>query len=184
MEPTELGALFRSLRIARGLSLTQVADATDMSASFVSLFETGKSDITFARLVRLVAFFRIRLADLFPGDDLEEIVVVRAKARERVESDSEHAILELLTDGKDEKLGAVLITLEPGGTIEPGAVAPGRVTFIFVVRGAIEVDDGLRPPIRLAKGDSTSYIQDRGRRFLNAGKGPAEWITVTTPPSL
>src|SRR4051812_28348017 len=52
-----LGAALRGLRRARRLSLQDVAEATAISASFLSLVETGKSDITIGRLVRLVEFY-------------------------------------------------------------------------------------------------------------------------------
>ena len=50
-----LGEKLRQLRLQRGESLTRVADATGMSSSFLSLVETGRSDLTVARLVRLAA---------------------------------------------------------------------------------------------------------------------------------
>ena len=43
----------RRIRNARGLSLAQVAEATAISRSLLSLIETGRSDITIGRLGRL-----------------------------------------------------------------------------------------------------------------------------------
>jgi transcriptional regulator with XRE-family HTH domain len=59
-----LGGRLRRLRRERGLSLGEVAKATEISASFLSHIENGKSDITFMRLERLVALYGASLMDL------------------------------------------------------------------------------------------------------------------------
>ena len=57
----------RAARLARGFSLGQVAAATDISRSFLSLVENGKSDITIGRLTRLIDHYGISVADLIHG---------------------------------------------------------------------------------------------------------------------
>jgi transcriptional regulator with XRE-family HTH domain len=51
-----VGAQLRALRGARRLSLGDVAKGTGISASFLSLVENGRSDITIGRLTRLVDY--------------------------------------------------------------------------------------------------------------------------------
>ena len=63
-----LGARLKSVRRARRLSLAEVSEATDVSASFLSLVENDKSDIAIGRLVRLIEFYGISIADLLPGE--------------------------------------------------------------------------------------------------------------------
>ena len=68
-----LGAQLRALRGARRVSLGDVARETGISASFLSLVENGRSDITIGRLTRLVDYYgirhgRISLSDLFRDD--------------------------------------------------------------------------------------------------------------------
>ena len=57
--PAGLGSALRAARRRKSLSLSDVAAATGISPSFLSLVENGKSDITIGRLVRLVTFFAI-----------------------------------------------------------------------------------------------------------------------------
>ncbi len=68
-----LGARLKSVRTARRLSLAEVSEATDVSASFLSLVENDKSDITIGRLVRLIEFYGISIADLLPGEAGERL---------------------------------------------------------------------------------------------------------------
>ncbi len=64
---TELAARLKQLRAEHGLSLSQLARATGISSSFLSLIEQAQSDITIGRLVRLAEFYDVELADLLNG---------------------------------------------------------------------------------------------------------------------
>jgi transcriptional regulator with XRE-family HTH domain len=61
-----VGAALRQVRKARGLSLHDVAEGTGISASFLSLVEKDRSDISIGRLVRLIDFYGISITDLLP----------------------------------------------------------------------------------------------------------------------
>jgi transcriptional regulator with XRE-family HTH domain len=71
MNKLDLGTRLRALRTERGLSLSQLESATKISSSFLSLVESGKSDITISRLVRLADFFDVELSDLVEGSRVE-----------------------------------------------------------------------------------------------------------------
>jgi transcriptional regulator with XRE-family HTH domain len=75
--PNSLGARLRALRTGRGHSLAEVAEATGLSASFLSLVENGRSDITISRLVRVVDFYRVRITDLLDAAPSADSMVVR-----------------------------------------------------------------------------------------------------------
>ena len=61
-----LGGALRALRLQRRASLVEVASATGISKSFLSLVENDRSDITIGRLLRLVNYYGADMADLFP----------------------------------------------------------------------------------------------------------------------
>lgn len=52
-----LGNILKRLRLRRGVSLRDVAQATDLSPSFLSAVERGESDISLGRLARVAAYF-------------------------------------------------------------------------------------------------------------------------------
>ena len=64
-----LGGALRALRLQRRASLVEVASATGISKSFLSLVENDRSDITIGRLLRLVNYYGADMADLFPQAD-------------------------------------------------------------------------------------------------------------------
>jgi transcriptional regulator with XRE-family HTH domain len=177
---TDLGRQFRTLRKTRGLSLADVATATNISSSFLSLFETGKSDITFGRLARLIEFFGVSITELIPDPEPEQTVVVRGDRRRHLESLSEHATVEVLAHSR-QKMLPVLVSLAPGGSVEQTTNPDGGELFLFVLRGDIEIDDGQQERLRVGKGDAVYVRTDRNRTFRNPGGKPAEWLAVRTP---
>ncbi|HZO96971.1 MAG TPA: XRE family transcriptional regulator [Gaiellaceae bacterium] len=180
----DLGARFRALRTVRGLSLVDVAAATGISTSFLSLFETGKSDITFGRLSRLVAFYGIPITELLPDPEPDQSVVVRRNARRRLRSSSEHAAIEILSHSTRNKMLPLLVTLEPSGVAHETSTPAGGELLVFVLRGDVEVVEGDRTAFRLRKGDAAYLRTDRERAFRNVGEKTAEWLAVQTPTTL
>src|SRR5438094_6693590 len=86
----QMADALRALRHSRRLTLQQVSRATNISPSFLSLVEKGKSDITIGRLVRLVEFYGTTLADLIPMAPLvAEPEIVRVDEQRRISSPAE-----------------------------------------------------------------------------------------------
>ena len=96
MHEDSLGTTLRAIRTARGFSLAQVAKATGISRSLLSLIETGRSDITIGRLTRLARLYEIRLADLVPEPRHADPVIVRADDRRVLHYSAEGIDIELL----------------------------------------------------------------------------------------
>jgi uncharacterized cupin superfamily protein len=144
------------------------------------LFETGKCDITFGRLVRLIDFFRVAITDVIPDPEPEQTVVVHRERRRRLESRSERATAELLTHHAHHKMLPVLVAVEPGGSIADRADPNGGERFVLLLAGQIEIDDGDAGAIRLRRGDAAYYVTNRARTFRNIGRARAEWLSVQT----
>jgi transcriptional regulator with XRE-family HTH domain len=62
-----LGRRLKALRLSRGLSLKQVAAATGVSSSFISMVETGRNDLSVGRLVMLADFYGVAVDDILPA---------------------------------------------------------------------------------------------------------------------
>ncbi len=112
-----LGAALRSLRQSRQLSVRQVAEAAAISPSFLSLVETGKSDITIGRLTRLVAFFGVSLLDLLPKEPPADTRVVRRHEQPRLRSPAEGIDISLLVPDAQRAMMPMLLSFEPGAEL-------------------------------------------------------------------
>ncbi|HEX2302890.1 MAG TPA: cupin domain-containing protein [Gaiella sp.] len=178
-----LGQRLRQLRRGRGLSLADVAEGTGISASFLSMVEKGQSDITVSRLMRLVRWFGVSIADLVQEPDPATVHVVRADQRRSLRLVDEGIAIEMLTtDGGHRMMPVVNVYAEGGAMAEP-ARHEGE-EFVLVVDGRVELTVGDGDPIELGPGDSAHYRSDLPHSFRNVGRGEARFIGVTTPPNL
>jgi transcriptional regulator with XRE-family HTH domain len=80
-----LAANLRRLRIARRVSMSELARATGMSKATLSSIERGRSNPTVETLAALAAALRVSLSELLEEPPLGEIRVVRAGGLDRVE---------------------------------------------------------------------------------------------------
>ena len=178
----QVGAQLRTLRKERELSLEQVADATGVSRSFLSLVETGRSDITLGRLMRLVQFYEIRISDLLPEPPSSDPRVVRVYERKRVSSPNEGIDVYLLTRDTDRVMMPILTVFEPGGENTEHNVHAGE-EFVHVIEGALMIELAGEERIILREGDSAYYRADRPHLFRNIAEGTTRLIEVLTPPT-
>lgn len=179
----DLGRRLRQLRTSRGLSLADVAEASAISPSFLSMVENGQSDITVSRLMRLVQSFGVSVTDLLPEHGVPPARVVRADERQTLEmSDERIRILMLSADGHNAMMPVLNVYAEGGGMAEP-ARHDGE-EFVHVLHGSVELVIGDAEPIVLAAGDSAYYRADSPHSFRNSGRGEAIFFGVTTPPNL
>jgi XRE family transcriptional regulator, regulator of sulfur utilization len=162
-----LGAALRQARNARGLSLTQVAEATSISRSLLSLIETGRSDITIGRLGRLARLYDLRLADLVPEPRHPDPLVVRADDRPLMHYDSEEIDVEVLVPEGPHALQALLATYAPRARMEDFVVQQNE-QFIYLLEGHVRTEFADGREIELGPGDSATFISgEGGHRHVN-----------------
>jgi len=180
---SELGSRLRELRRSRGVSLADVADGTGISPSFLSMVEQGKSDITISRLMRLVHWFGVSVADLVQEPNTSPVQVVRADRRRSLRLADERISIQMLTpDGHHAMMPVINVYDEGGGMADP--TRHDGEEFVHVLEGSVELTVGGGEPIVLEAGDSAYYRSDVPHSFRNVGAGVARFFGVTTPPNL
>jgi transcriptional regulator with XRE-family HTH domain len=185
MNKLDLGTRLRALRSERGLSLSQLEAATNISSSFLSLVESGKSDITISRLVRLADFFDVELSDLVEGSRVERrpLEVVR---------DGEGSVLASSTEGITTRflghqrwqLSPRVTDYEAGGTLEIAGgeqaareILHHRELFIYIITGTFEITVHGEEPVTVSRGDAM-LIRDGADRVSNVGRRPGRLLIV------
>jgi quercetin dioxygenase-like cupin family protein/DNA-binding Xre family transcriptional regulator len=177
-----LGEALRTLRAARGYSLGDVAAATGISRSFLSLVENGKSDITVGRLTRLLEFFDVSLSDLVPAPAPADPEIVRPAERRLLRSESEGIDFILLAPDRERQMMPMLVEFQPGAQLAEHGQHPGE-EFILVLSGELELDLERSAPRRLKAGDAAYYPGTRPHRYRNASQTkPLRLLCVDTPP--
>lgn len=174
-----LGERLRVLRRVRDCSLAEVAEATDISVSFLSLLESGRTDITTGRLLRLVRFYGVPVTDLLPGDSAEPVVVSATK-RKRLETNGNGVETFALAAGANEVLKGLIAVLEAGA--EARQPADVGACLLLIMHGNLELDINSQL-IRLSVGDSVYLAGSPIYALRNAGDTQAHVLIVTTPAS-
>jgi transcriptional regulator with XRE-family HTH domain len=182
VDSLEVGQKLRNLRKVRGLKLQDLARGTGLSASFLSMVETGKSDITLARLQRIVQFYGITIGSLLDGAEANR-VVTRANERSPLDSPVEGVKTELMVPDLNRRIEALLMTFEPGADYE-GSLAHEGEEVIFIVEGQLELILDEKERYVLNKGDTASYHSTKTHRFRNIHSGISILYGVNTPPTL
>ncbi|MDQ3066770.1 MAG: XRE family transcriptional regulator [Actinomycetota bacterium] len=177
-----LGEALRRARKARGLSLAQVAEATRISRSLLSLIETGRSDITIGRLSRLAQLYDVRLADLVPEPRHADPIVVRADDRRGIHYTSEGIDIEILVPEGPRTVQALLATFSPRAAMEDFIVTE-REQFTYVLEGRLETEFADGRTLELNAGDSATYFSgEGGHRHTNLADTVTRMVVVAPRP--
>jgi transcriptional regulator with XRE-family HTH domain len=181
-----LGRGLRALRKERGLSLQEVAKATTVSASFLSLVEQEKSDITIGRLVRLVAFYGVTLEELVPLDPKsEETGLVRRHERRLLRSPAEGIDIYMLAPDTHREMMPMLLEFKPGSELEEYGRHHTGEEWVYVLEGRLRLSLEGSVEHHLKAGESAYYSAQRPHRFSNADRRRRlRLICVNTPPVL
>lgn len=162
-----VGPALRTLRLARNLTIAEVAKATDISASFLSLVENNKSDITIGRVTRLVQFYGASLTDLLPAGHGADADIVRAGEGRNLHSPEEGMDIFMLTPDNDRNMVPMLLEFEPGGGRKDYGKHAGE-EFVYVIDGELLLELEGSEPRRLKAGDSAYYPGERPHLWRNA----------------
>lgn len=177
-ENGSIGVRLRALRHDRELTLAEVARGTSISASFLSLVENGRSDITIGRLTRLCQFYRTPLSDLLPETDASHPGIVHEQERRHLHSAAEGMDIYMLAPESDRGMMPMLLVFEPGGGRKDYGRHAGQ-EFLFILEGELVLElDGSEPRL-LRAGDAACYPAERSHLLRNASaRKPLRLICV------
>jgi transcriptional regulator with XRE-family HTH domain len=180
-EELDVGRRLREIRRARRLTLREVAARADLSESFLSQIERGRSGASIASLQRIAAALELAVSDLFSPDSVRPRVLRHGDRRYLTFGTL--ARKTLLTPKPFESIEVVAAEFEPGGTTGDEAYRHGDSEELFLVlSGSVQLQLG-EELIDLGPGDSAHYRSSMPHRVSNPGPGRAEVIYVISPPS-
>lgn len=142
-----LAANLRRLRIARRLSLSELARATGMSKATLSSVESGRSNPTVETLAALAAALHVSLGELLEEPPLDEVRIVR-RGRNGV-----------LDRGGDDDLELSERAWGPRQVEEPAAGPAGTRLGLYVLEGKL-IAGPVERVTELAAGDYASFPAD------------------------
>jgi len=173
------GQRFRRLRMKRGLSLAQVARATNVSVGFLSALERGQMRSSVATLQRIARFYKTNILSMFETNG-DSPVLVRPSQRKVLETNP-HVRMELLAWGNT-SMEPHLFRIKPGGGSGESYTHEGE-EFLHVLRGEFEIWLNDQGHYRLKSGDSLYFESSTPHRWKNPGRTEAWVLWVNTPPT-
>jgi transcriptional regulator with XRE-family HTH domain len=149
----QLAGNIRRLRIARHLSLSELARATRIGKATLSSIENGRANPTVDTLSAVADALRVPVAELLDEPELGEIRVIRATAAEGVE----RPIASIPFESSE-------LSLPPHSTHSADPGEAGSREELFVVEGKLVAGPAERIT-ELAQGDYASFPADVARVY-------------------
>ncbi|MEM9201355.1 MAG: XRE family transcriptional regulator [Actinomycetota bacterium] len=158
----------RGLRHANGMSLDDLAAASNVSASTISRVETGKRTLSLDLIVALATGLRVSLDTLLePADD--DDVVIRPAPQRRP------GVTSWALSRPSASFQAVKERIEPDGPVRTPVVHPGYDWF-FVLSGCVRLTLGDRI-VLVEQGEAAEFDTMTPHAFAAEG-GPAEILSI------
>jgi transcriptional regulator with XRE-family HTH domain len=150
---SRIGRRLRLLRESHGMTLREAARRSKLSHTFINMVESGNSEISFTRLIRLANAYGVLINELLV--DVFEVGVEFIPAGQGLNFPVGVDGVELrYISGPKWKMQAFSVELQPGTRLETFSQAPEK--FLYCVRGKAAIyADGER--FDLNEGD-TIYI--------------------------
>jgi quercetin dioxygenase-like cupin family protein len=184
-EVAAVGAVIRSLRRRRGLSLRDLSRLTGFSIGFLSLVERGQSSLALTSLYKVAKALDSEVADFFqPGgivpDEHPPPHVTRADEHTEISIAGSNRTYRLLSDrARDRVLEPLLVSVEPTETVEEPYSHDGE-EFAYVLSGELLcIVAGTH--YRLGPGDSIYFPATVPHAIHNDSGEPARVLWVLTP---
>jgi transcriptional regulator with XRE-family HTH domain/quercetin dioxygenase-like cupin family protein len=200
-----LGSRLKSLRLKAGLTLRQLARQAELSPSFVSQIENGKSQPSVATLYAFAQLLNISIDELFdqrggeperpavvegwgpngnknptnawhPSEYANRVSVVHPSHRSSLTM-AEGVVWERLAATPEHAVNFMKITYAPGATSTAGGnlVSHEGYEYGYVLKGTLEIVVGSET-FTLKEGESMGFDSMIPHVLRNVGDGPFEGI--------
>jgi transcriptional regulator with XRE-family HTH domain len=177
-----IGAVIRRARLARGLTLDELAGMVGLSVTFLSRIERGLIACSIGNLLEIAGVLDLPPAELFAGLESEDRArayrVVRVSdAAPSKDADANYAWCKLASGVGEQRLETFLLELSSNPR-KPTLVAHPGEEMCFVLEGSVEFQVG-DETIALERGDSIHLRSDVPHMAWARGSKNARLLMVT-----
>ena len=174
-----LATNLRRLRIARHLSLSELARATAISKATLSSIENARANPTVDTLAALAGALRVLIGELLEELPLPEVRVVRAAQgrQERRDGVPQRLLDSVVVDGTLE-VAELELPARTAHEVDPRAA--GARAHVFVLEGKL-ITGPVELPTELAAGDYAAFPADVPHVY-EAERAPARALIISQSP--
>jgi transcriptional regulator with XRE-family HTH domain len=180
---TRIGARLRSLRRDRGMTMAELATATDLTSGFLSQLERDLTSVSLSSLARICAALDVRFGDVL--DSAPTGAVIRRKDARAWTGIGAH--VDLLLSSRDERRFHLMEShIPPGaGAGEALYTFPADVELVYVLSGSLELQAEGKL-FRVDAGDTLTYSPREPHTWRNPSEGEQAvvlWFSIPNPLS-
>ena len=178
---TQIGSRLKAARLARRMTLTEVAVASRLTKGFVSKLERDLASASVASLIRLCEVLEIPVSSLFQASAGE---LVKRGDYPLINFGGDRLSEYLLTPRGEQRLQAILSEIEPGGgSGDELYTLPAEVEFALVLGGtlAVQIEDR---EVLLEEGDALTFSAESRHGFRNPDNAAATRVLWVFTPAL
>ena len=176
-----IGGRLRASRLARGLTLGQVAAAAGLTEGFVSKLERDQVSPSVASLVSVCEAIGLRIGELFEPPTSN---IVRAGEGARINFGGTATREYLLSPGHQSHIEVLHSIVEPGGSGGDKLYAlDAEIEFVFVLKGEFSIILGPETH-SLGAGDAMTFRGREPHTWRNPSKTVSAevlWVLAPTP---
>ncbi|MFQ6110837.1 MAG: cupin domain-containing protein [Nitrospinota bacterium] len=177
----KLGKKIRNIRLRRGRSIPEVAEASGLSRGFISQVENERSSPSISSLEKIAQALDVPLPYLLLKEEEEPRIIQRSK-RHRVKLGEEGVSVEVLTPYGQNSLEMLYMRIPPGRVSSREHRTHEGKECHLVVEGNIQANYGGQI-YNLEEGDSFIWDGSVPHRLRNTGRKTAVVIIALAPPS-
>jgi len=182
MAGPSLGEKLRDLRLAKKLTLQQVAERSGYTAGYVSQIEHDKASPSIASLKKIAAVLGARIVDLFLEDDDNDAVILEPSQWVGVSLARWKAdIRQMVRSVKHRRMQPFYTVIQPGGGTLQDYSHNGE-EFGLVLEGELTLKVGSET-YQVKKGSSFYHSSNVPHAWTNQTNKPCTVVWVVTPPS-
>jgi transcriptional regulator with XRE-family HTH domain len=175
-----IGLRIKEIRLARGMTLQTLSDASGLSPSMISLVERGRASPSIGSLVVIASSLGVMMSELVRAEPTpEEKLVVRASETRPIET-AQHVIRRVLREDRSRGLSVAVNEYAPNTGSADRPFTHEGFEYGFVLEGQLTVTVEETPYV-LEPGDLISYRSRRPHRLWNysAVRVRTLWINLT-----
>lgn len=173
-----VGARLRASRQAQGLTIEQLADATNLTKGFVSRVERDETSPSVATLVTICQVLSLPIGSLFEGADTE---VVKLADAPLINMGGRGAAERMITPRGQSHVQVLRSTLQPGASGGDDLYTINcDVEVVHVIIGEVDVRFSEKT-VSLATGDTLTFSGRELHSWRNTGNGVAEVLWTLVP---
>jgi len=169
MSSNSIGNILKTLRKERKLTLKELAEQTDVSISFLSQVERGKSSVTLESLKKIADALKVNPTVFFPENSQS------VKLEERRQ---QFYYQDLSNGNRDASYLPILVTLQPGEN-EGNAFSHAGHEFLFVIEGTLTVVVEEKKEV-LVEQQSIMFDANKIHYWYNLTDQPVRFLVVSS----